>query len=146
MATYTGTLTIFAPAADVFAYLATFTNAQEWDPGTTRSSLLTPEPIGAGSRFEVVAEALGRKIPLIYTISRYEPDRRVVFDVQGSHLKGTDDITVEASENGTKMTYRATLRFTGWQSVVNPVFGFAFQRIGDRALKGLRRSMVTTLT
>lgn len=146
MAEYTGTLTIFAPAADVFGYLAQFTNAQEWDPGTKRSTMLTPGPLGVGSRFEVVAEALGREIPLVYEITTYEPTRRVVFDVKGSYLTGTDDITVEGTENGTKMNYRAELRFTGWQSVVNPLFGLAFQRVGDRALAGLRRALVTTFT
>jgi carbon monoxide dehydrogenase subunit G len=146
MAKYSGTLTIFAPSADVFAYLARFTNAQHWDPSTTSVTMLTPEPLGVGSRFEVAAEALGRKIPLLYEISQYEPNQRVVFDVRGSYLEGTDDITVDGSGQGTRMTYRSTLQFTGWRRVVNPLFGPVFQRVGDRALAGLRRALVTTLT
>ncbi len=146
MAEYNGTLTIFAPAAHVFDYLAQFTNAAEWDPGTKRASMLSSEPIGVGSRFELIATALGREIPLTYEISRYEPHRRVVFAVHGTHLSGVDDIAVEDTENGTKLTYRAELRFTGWQSIVNPLFGLAFKRVGDRALAGLRRTLVTKLT
>ena len=42
------------PAAETFAYLATFSNAVDWDPGVLASEQLDPGPVAVGTRFRLV--------------------------------------------------------------------------------------------
>ena len=41
-------------ATETFGYLATFSNAAEWDAGVLAGEQLDPGPVRAGSRFRLV--------------------------------------------------------------------------------------------
>ena len=60
MARYHATVESRQSATDTFGYLATFSNAAEWDPGVLAGEQLDPGPVGAGSRFRLVVPFLGR--------------------------------------------------------------------------------------
>jgi hypothetical protein len=47
------------PAGETFRYLATFSNAAEWDPGVLAGEQPDPGPVRAGSRFSLVVPSLG---------------------------------------------------------------------------------------
>ncbi len=47
------------PVTETFGYLATFSNAADWDPGVLAGQQLDPGPAGAGSRFRLVVPFLG---------------------------------------------------------------------------------------
>ena len=65
-----------------FAYLSKFSSAQEWDPGVIAAEMVTPEPVGLGSRFRLTAVFLGARVPLEYEIIEYDPPRRVVLTAE----------------------------------------------------------------
>ena len=46
-----------------FSDLSHFDRAAEWDPGVAAGTMLTPEPVGRGSRFALRARFLGRTRP-----------------------------------------------------------------------------------
>ena len=58
-------------AADTFDYMATFSNAARWDPGTLAAEQLDPGPVRAGTRFRLNVAFGGRGMPLTYRITRY---------------------------------------------------------------------------
>ena len=63
MPTYRSSIQTPAGPAEAFAYLSRFDRAAEWDPGVEQGEMLTPEPVGIGSRFRLVARFLGRPCP-----------------------------------------------------------------------------------
>lgn len=126
---------------DAFDYMAAFEHVADWDPGVTRAERLDSGPPGRGSRFRVYASVAGRAVPLEYTITDFEPPRRVVLSAETSTLRSVDEIVVEPAPDGATVTYDANLELLGLLRWLNPGLGPVFKRIGDRAAAGLRRQM-----
>ena len=63
MAHYVARVPVPVTRSAAFAYLSRFDRAAEWDPGVEAGEMLTPGPVGVGSRFRLVARFLGRRIP-----------------------------------------------------------------------------------
>ena len=78
MARYHATVESRRSATETFGYLATFSNAAEWDPGVLAGEQLDPGPAGAGSRFRLVVPFLGVRMSLTYEVIRFVPDREVL--------------------------------------------------------------------
>jgi carbon monoxide dehydrogenase subunit G len=142
VATYRTTVSSPKPPAEVFDYLAEFSNAATWDPGVVEGEMASPGPVGPGSRFRLVAAFLGRRIPLEYRITAFERPARVVLQADDGMVRSTDEITVAPADGGSRVTYEAELRLAGpFGRVVDPVLGLVFRRIGDRAAAGLRATL-----
>jgi carbon monoxide dehydrogenase subunit G len=124
-----------------FGYMASFDNVARWDPGVIEAERLGSGQPGAGSRFRVDVSAAGRRLPLEYRITDFEPPRRVVLVAETATLRSTDRITVEAAAHGATVTYDATLELRGWLRPFNAVLALIFRRVGDRAAAGLRREL-----
>ena len=73
MAHYVARIPVSVTRSAAFAYLSRFDRAAEWDPGVEAGEMVTPEPVGVGSRFRLVARFLGRRIPLDYEIVELRP-------------------------------------------------------------------------
>jgi uncharacterized protein YndB with AHSA1/START domain len=131
-----------------FGYLARFDRAQDWDPGVETAEMITPEPVGPGSRFRLVAGFLGRRIPLEYEIIEFEPDTRIVLRAENDSVLSVDTITfADGADGGTDdgtgregsvVVYDARLDAKGAARLLDPLLALVFRRIGDRAAAGLR--------
>jgi Polyketide cyclase / dehydrase and lipid transport len=124
-----------------FKFMASFENVAEWDPGVVEAAPLGSGELGVGSRFRVVVSCAGRKLPLEYKITEFEPPRRVVLVADTATLRSVDKITVEPAPSGSTVTYDANLELLGLPRIFNPVLALFFRRVGDRAADGLRRQM-----
>ncbi|MFZ1994705.1 MAG: SRPBCC family protein [Solirubrobacteraceae bacterium] len=129
---------------DVFAYLSDFSTAEEWDPGVVEAKRVNGAEVGEGTEFRLVAEFLGRKNELTYRIVDYDPPHAVAFRGESSTVVSRDRITFEKIAEGTRVTYDADLALKGLLRIADPVLALAFNRVGDRALAGLRRSLTTS--
>ena len=67
------TVLVPRPADEVFAYLADFTNTAEWDPGVAEASQTSEGPVGFRSTFDLVTIFRGRRVPVSYDVTVYEP-------------------------------------------------------------------------
>jgi Polyketide cyclase / dehydrase and lipid transport len=137
-------VSIARPAA--FAYLARFDRAAEWDPGVETGEMLTPEPVGVGSQFRLVARFLGRRIPLVYEIAEYDRDERIVLRAENHSTRSVDTITFEDDARGTVVVYDAQLDVKGIGRLADPLLAIVFRRIGDRAAAGLRTHLPVAQT
>ena len=127
------------PLDESFAYVADFTTAAEWDPGIVESRRVGEGPVGAGSRFEVVALFRGKRVPFTYEVTAFEAGSRIVLSGEGERATSVDEITFEATPaGGTRITYVADLRFKGALRVVEPFLGGAIRTMGAKALAGLQ--------
>jgi carbon monoxide dehydrogenase subunit G len=141
MAHYQSTFEVPAAPADAFAYLADFTNAVQWDPGTVESTRADDGPLGVGARFRVVVAFFGRRIPLEYVIEQYEPDRRLVLGVSGKSVTGRDTITITPSGTGSTIGYEADLNLKGAMRVLDKGLQVTFTNIGNKASDSLKKSL-----
>ena len=141
MARYRAALDTPREREDVFAYLSDFSTAQEWDPGVVEAERLTASAIGEGTEFRLLAEFLGRKTALTYRIVEYDPPRAVAFRGENATVISNDRITFEAGGQGTRITYDADLALKGPLRIADPLLRLAFNRVGDRALAGLKKRL-----
>jgi hypothetical protein len=131
-----------APPDRAFAYLARFSNAAEWDPGTSRARMVTAEPVQVGSEFELLVRAFGRDSWWRYRIVEHDPaSRRVALQAETSVVRADDTITVEARADGSTVVYDAELRLRGPLRVLDPLLTSAFRRIVDRGADGIQRAL-----
>ena len=142
MAHYATTVTSRGSPTEVFEYLADFSSTAEWDPGVSEARSLTDEPLRVGARFHVVADFLGRRVPLEYRTVEIDPPRRVVLRAETPTVVSEDTITVSALPgSGAQVRYDARLRLRGALRIADPVLGLLFRRVGDRAKAGLAATL-----
>ncbi len=70
-------LVVSRPAADVFALLSDFEANPTWQNGMRSCTWTTEPPLRVGSRYEQVAEFLGKEIVSTFEVVEYEADSRV---------------------------------------------------------------------
>lgn len=126
---------------DAFAFMASFENVAVWDPGVVEAERLGTGPLDVGSRFRVVVSSAGRKLPLEYRITEFDPPQRVVLIAETATLRSLDRITVQPAPGGSTVTYDADLELLGLLRFFNPALALVFNRVGDRAAAGLRREL-----
>ena len=141
MARYKASLDTPRPPNEVFAYLSDFSTTAEWDPGVVEAERLGDLPIAEGSEFRLVADFLHRKTMLTYSIVEYDPPSAVTFRGENSSVVSLDRITFEPSDGGTRITYNADLALKGPFKLADTLLAFAFKRVGDRALTGMRKTL-----
>jgi len=142
MAHYRASIDTQQSREDVFAYLSDFTTSREWDPGVVEAERLNGQGVGEGTEFRLVAEFLGRKNELTYRIVEYDPQHAVTFLGENATVVSRDSITFEPNGEATRVTYDADLALKGLLRIADPILALAFNRVGDRALAGLRRTLV----
>jgi uncharacterized protein YndB with AHSA1/START domain len=142
MATYRARVTSPRPPAEVFDYMARFSNAAEWDPGVTEATEVDPGVPTLGSTYRLMVRAFGRAVPFEYRIAEFDRPHRVVLSAENSIVRSTDVIEVSAGPGGgSTLIYDATLGLKGAAALFTPLLGLSFRRIGDRAIVGLRTAL-----
>lgn len=135
------TLTVDRSPAEVFAYLQDFTNTEEWDPGTVRTTRVEGDG-GVGTRYLNVSRFLGRETTLTYQVEEVASPRRFALRGENKTLVAHDTMTLDpTSTGGTELTYRAEFEFKGASRLVAPLLAPAFKRLGDAAEEGLRAAL-----
>ncbi len=142
MARYRGTVISTRSAEETFDYMADFANAAEWDPGTAGAERLDDGPVGRGSTFRLGVRVGTRVVPLDYRIVTYDRPWRVVLLGESDTIRSEDTVTVTpTADGGSILTYAADLRLKGAFAAANPLLPLVFDRIGDKGVAGLRRTL-----
>ena len=72
-----GQITIARTVSEVFDFVADERNEPRYNPRLTRVELLTPEPIGAGTRYRAETTSGRRTVPMTIEVTDYERPRRL---------------------------------------------------------------------
>jgi carbon monoxide dehydrogenase subunit G len=136
--------TVDRSPADVFAFLADFSNAEQWDPGTVTCVRVDSGPLVVGSSFHNVSEFRGRRTELEYRIIRTEPTTRLTFEGVNKTVTSTDDMRFEPAAGGTRITYQATLRFNGLAKLAEPFLKRGFEKLADETEAQMRATLERT--
>lgn len=127
--------------AELFSYMADFSNAAEWDPATSASDPITDGPVRVGSKFRIVTKFAGRELELTYEVIEHEPPARVVLRTFNGRTKIEDTMTVRPATGGSELSYDARITFPGALKLLDPVANLVFRRIGAEATRGLRNTL-----
>ena len=128
-------------ATETFGYLATFSNAAEWDAGVLAGEQLDPDPVKTGSRFRLVVPFLGVRMPLTCEVIRFVPDREVLLHAANGVLRSTDRIVVTGAADGSTVSYDAEVRLRGPLQALDPILRPGFRGVAERAAAGLARAL-----
>lgn len=132
------TVTVSAPPADAFAFVADFANIEHWDPGVSESRQTSEGPVAVGTEYHVVASFMGVPAPMTYRVTRWEPGELVELHGEASTVDAVDRISFKpAPEGGTEIRYEAEFTFRFGLGFAEPVMRRVFERIGDKAMGGL---------
>jgi hypothetical protein len=134
--------TVTAPhdRATVFAYLADFRHATEWDAGTVACSLISGDG-GVGTAYLNRSRFLGRETELTYVVKESVPDTRYVIEGSNSTVTSLDTITLLPIAGGTRVTYRADFTFAGAARFLEPLLRFPLKKLGKDAEQTLTAAL-----
>jgi carbon monoxide dehydrogenase subunit G len=137
----TRTFVVDKPVEVVVGYLADFSNAVDWDPGTQSCERQDNGPVQVGSTWRNVSKFLGRETVLDYRLETLQPGH-VTLVGSNKTAASTDDITVrDASPDGSEVTYRASIKLHGLARLGEPVVKAAMERLGDAVATQMQQAV-----
>jgi hypothetical protein len=154
MATFHTSLWIPRAPDDVFSFVSDFRNAPRWDPRTYSAAMVTDEPIGIGTLFELQGGLLTKGVhdelpaslrgneTLPYEIVEFDPPRVVAFRGETQTTRYHDRIQISEENGGTRLTYDAELTLRGLLEIGEPAFQLLFERIGRDATEPIPAAVI----
>ena len=135
-------VTIAAPIETVFDTAADTRDEPRFNSSMTAVELVTPEPIGPGSRFRATMGD-GRTVVTI-ALTDYDRPHRLGSVSSSSLADHQGAITFPESEAGTVMAWDWQVQAKGWLRVLGPVFGPVGARTKRRIWNGLKAMLEST--
>ncbi|MFD4788770.1 SRPBCC family protein [Streptomyces sp. NPDC058459] len=120
--------TVPRPLPSVVDYLADFSHAVDWDPGTQECTRTTGDGVPT---WHNVSEFRGRRTELDYRLE-HRDENRLTFVGTNSTATSTDNLTFRPTPDGTEITYDAEIQFHGLARLADPFLRGEFERLGDQ--------------
>jgi carbon monoxide dehydrogenase subunit G len=136
MASVTRTFTVKAPPAVAIPYLADFTNAEEWDPGTQKCVRQDSGPVKVGSTWQNTSKIAGLSTELTYTLEALTDDR-VVLVGRNKTATSSETIEVRPQGSGSEIKYVNDTVFNGAAKLASPLVKLVFEGLGAAVVKNL---------
>lgn len=137
MPSVTRTFTTTATPEAAYRYLADFTHAEEWDPGTQTCERTSGDG-GVGTTYRNVSKFLGREVEVTYTAAELAPPTRVHLRGTNEQFEGHDIFEIRASGRGAEVTYRADMAFSGLSKLASPVVAAYLPVLARKTVEELR--------
>lgn len=135
MVRITGEQRIRRPPEMVFDRVADSRNEPSYNTDMTSCELLTPEPVGEGSRFRAVMRG---RAPMEITLTDYDRPRRLGSRTTSAQMETSGTITFSWDGGATVMRWDWQARSKGWLRLLGPLFGTAGRRMERRIWSSLR--------
>ncbi len=123
----------------VFAYLADFENATEWDHGTVACKRISGGG-EVGSVYRNESKFMGTTVTLDYTL---EEDTPPVVRLVGRNksTESIDTMRITPDGTGTRVDYSAEFTFSGASKLLAPLLAPFLKKLGDNAQASLKKSL-----
>ena len=142
MAHITGHVSIAAPAEQVFDTVADSRNEPSFNPAMTSVELLTPLPIGLGTRFRARMGRAGTQMAV--ELTEFDRPHRLGSRTASSMMETSGVLTFAAEGEGTVMGWDWQVRPKGWMRLLGPLFGPLGGRMERRIWTGLKHQLETS--
>ena len=135
--TVTRTFTTTATPEAVFDYLADFTNAEQWDPGTVSCVRVSGDG-GVGTTYRNVSKFLGRESEITYTTAELERPTRIHLTGRNEQFDGHDVLGIRAHGAGSEVTYTAEFAFKGTARFAAPLVAAYLPTLAKKTVAELK--------
>ncbi len=135
MVRITGEQRIRRPLEVVFDRVADPRNEPSYNTAMTSCELLTPEPVGEGSRFRAVMRS---RTPMDVTLTEFDRPRRLGSRTTSPQMETSGTITFSSDGVATVMRWDWQARPKGSLRLLGPLFGAAGRRMERRIWASLR--------
>jgi carbon monoxide dehydrogenase subunit G len=136
VSTVSRTFNVDVPPEIVVPYLADFTHAERWDPGTVRCVRNDAGPVIVGSSWHNTSKIAGVTTELTYTL-RELTDKRIVLVGHNDTATSTETIDVTSAGTGSSITYANEVQFTGAAKLAAPLGKLVFEKLANDTEKQL---------
>jgi carbon monoxide dehydrogenase subunit G len=144
MAKIEGQILIGRPVEEVFDFVADSRNEPQYNPAVAGVELLTPLPIGQGTRF---GARMGRAgTPMLVELTEFDRPHRLGSRTTSSMMQTSGSLTFAADGNGTAMSWDWQVRPRGWMRMLGPLSGPLGGRMERQIWTSLKRYLETTAT
>ncbi len=137
MAHIRGSITVAAPCAVVFDTVADSRNEPAFNPAMRSVDLLTPLPIGAGTRFRAEMGRAGTE--LLVELTDVDRPHRLASCTSSSMMTTSGALTFTPTPDGTLMSWDWQVHPKGWLRVTGPLVGPMGRRMERRIWGGMKR-------
>lgn len=138
-----GSVTVNRPIEQVFSFAANPENDIHWRQGHKTANLLTPRPIGVGTRCQEHLETMGMKGDLTIEFTEYVPNRRIAFKAtRFGPMEPRGQIAFEPTAAGaTGITFTAEPRVTGLFKLFSPMMGAFARKDINKSLAAMKQHL-----
>lgn len=140
MITLKRTVSVDKPIDTVFAYLADFSNAVEWDSGTVACHRVSGDG-GVGTTYANTSKFMGRSTELAYVVEVLEPQRRLVLKGENKTVVSRDTIELTSTRQGTQVDYKVEFEFPGAAKLLQPLLKLPLEKLGNDSERTLPEAL-----
>ena len=144
MARIQGEIMIHRPVEEVFDFVADERNEPRYNPGMVRAEMLTPEPVGLGSRFRAEMRTRPRPVVMTTVNTGYDRPRRLASTTRLATMDIQGALTFDPVPGGTRMRWSWEVKPLGPFKLMSPLVvrvGARQERAICENLKGLLESL-----
>lgn len=135
----TGTIFIGAPQERVFDTAADSRMEPSFNPAMIGVELLTPEPIGLGTRFRARMGKAGME--MLVELTEFDRPRRLASLTTSSIMETSGTLTFTTDTGGTIMSWDWQVRPKGWFALLGPLVGPLGRRMERKIWTGLKHKL-----
>jgi hypothetical protein len=135
----TGHLRITAPIEQVFDTAADSRNEPAFNPAMRDIELLTPPPVGLGTRFSARMGTAGMQ--MLVELTEFDRPHRLGSRTTSSMMETSGALTFAAEGSGTVMGWDWQVRPKGWLRALGPLAGPLGGRMERRIWTGLKHML-----
>jgi hypothetical protein len=139
MSHITGHILVAAPIERVFDTVADSRNEPSFNPAMTSVELLTPPPIGLGTRFRARMGKAGME--MLVELTEFERPHRLGSRTTSSMMETSGALTFAAEGGGTIMSWDWQVRPKGWLRMLGPLAGPLGSRMERRIWTELKHQL-----
>jgi hypothetical protein len=142
MAKIDGKILIGRSVEEVFDFVADSRNEPSFNPAMAGVELLTPLPIGRGTRFRARMGRAGTQ--MLVELTEFDRPQRLGSRTTSSMMQTSGTLTFAADGDSTLMSWDWQVRPRGWMRILGPLFGPLGGRMERRIWTGAKRYLEDT--
>jgi uncharacterized membrane protein len=136
-------IVINRPIEEAFGFLSNLENDIKWRSEWVETRNTSGGGLGVGATFCLTGEFLGRRVPTIYEVIEYEPNRSAAWKTVSGPLPLTFRRTFERVEGGTRFTIRYDAEVRGFFKLVMSFLAGTVKRQHEGDLRKVKVLMET---